>query len=74
MRALSYSGYEKRREANNNNCQLTRERERERERESYNHKPVIFSAAVFHLRLEAHFFPSPFPIIRANETTFRYKQ
>lgn len=50
MRALSYSGYEKRREVNNNNCQLTRERE------SYNHKPVIFSAAVFHLRLEAQFF------------------
>ena len=73
MRALSYSGYEKRREANNNNCQLTRERERERER-AITISPSFFSAAVFHLRLEAHFFPSPFPIIRANETTFRYKQ
>lgn len=69
MRALSYSGYEQRREANNNDCQLTRERER-----AITISPSLFSAAVFHLRLEAQFFSSPFPIIRANETTFRYKQ
>lgn len=57
MRALSYSGYEKRREANNNNCQLTRERERE----SYNHKPVIFFSSSFPLEVGGSFFSFPLP-------------